>query len=60
MPWTCAACQELVGEDVAERHLLVGQSLAEIAQALGVQRNAVWERLHRGLGRVRAALDAAP
>lgn len=43
--------------EVVERHLIDGQSLGEIAGALGVTKNAVWERLHRGLARVRAALD---
>ncbi len=44
--------------EVVERHLLGGQSLAEIARALGVTKNAVWERLRRGLVRLRAAVPA--
>jgi RNA polymerase sigma-70 factor, ECF subfamily len=43
--------------EVVERHLLQGQSLAEIARAVGVTKNAVWERLQGGLDRLRAALD---
>jgi RNA polymerase sigma factor (sigma-70 family) len=42
--------------EVVSRHVIEGQSLAEIARALGVTKNAVFERLHRGLKRLRAAL----
>lgn len=43
--------------EVVVRHLLDGQTLAEIARGLGVTKNAAWERLHRGLLRLRGALD---
>lgn len=43
--------------DVVVRHLLDGQTLGEIAAALGVTKNAAWERLHRGLERLRALVD---
>lgn len=43
--------------EVVELHLIDGQSLGEIARALGVTKNAVWERLRRGLVHVR---DAVP
>lgn len=42
--------------EVIERHLLLGDSLGEIAAALGIRKNAVWERLHRGLASVRESL----
>jgi RNA polymerase sigma factor (sigma-70 family) len=47
--------------EVVELHLLQGKSLAEVARLLGVSKNAVWERLQRGLERLREALgDEAP
>lgn len=45
--------------DVVERHLLGSQTLSEIAAELGISKNAVWERLHRGTARLRAALGEA-
>lgn len=53
--------QALVGlepgqRDVVWRHLVEGQTLADIARQDGVTKNAVWERLRRGLARLRAAL----
>ncbi len=44
--------------EVVLRHLLAGETLAEVATALGVTKNAVWERLRRGLAALRAALPA--
>ena len=41
---------------VVERHLLEAASLSEIAAELGVTKNAVWERLQRGLATLRAAM----
>ena len=46
--------------EVVERYLLDGQSLATIAAELGVTKNAVWERLHRGTARLKAAMKNAP
>ncbi|MCI0341197.1 MAG: RNA polymerase sigma factor [Planctomycetales bacterium] len=45
---------------VVERHLLEAQSLSEIAEALGITKNAVWERLRHGMGILQAALVARP
>jgi len=41
---------------VVEQHLLGEKTLAQIAQALGISKNAVWERLQRGLLRLRDLL----
>ena len=46
--------------DVVGRHLLEGATLGEIAAALGITKNAVWERLHRGLAALRLELGATP
>lgn len=42
--------------DVVERHLLEARSFSDIANELGITKNAAWERLHRGLLRLRDAL----
>jgi len=44
--------------EVVVRHLVEAATLSEIAAALGVTKNAVWERLRRGLAALRARLDA--
>lgn len=44
--------------EVVERHVFEAQSLGETAAALGIAKNAVWERLRRGLARLRGALEA--
>lgn len=41
---------------VVERHVLDACSLAEIGRELSLSKNAVFERLHRGLRRLRSAL----
>ncbi|MCR9247674.1 MAG: sigma-70 family RNA polymerase sigma factor [bacterium] len=42
--------------DVVELHLLEARSLGDIAAELGISKNAAWERLRRGLLRLRDAL----
>jgi RNA polymerase sigma-70 factor (ECF subfamily) len=42
---------------VVEMHLLEARSLSEIASTLALTKNAVWERLHRGLTSVRQRLE---
>lgn len=42
--------------EVVERHVLEARSLSEIAGELGLTKNAVWERLHRAMARLRAIL----
>lgn len=42
--------------EVVERHLLAAASLSEIAAELGITKNAVWERLQRGLAALRGAM----
>lgn len=42
--------------EVIERYFLLGESLGEIARALGVRKNAIFERLHRGMSHLRAKL----
>ncbi|HLQ37600.1 MAG TPA: RNA polymerase sigma factor [Planctomycetota bacterium] len=44
---------------VVELHVLEAQSLSEIAAQLGLTKNAVWERLHRGLTELRRRLEVA-
>lgn len=46
--------------EVVARHLLEGDTLAEIATMLGITKNAVWERLHRGLAALRLQLGSTP
>ena len=41
-----------------EGHLILGESLAQTAQRLGVSKNAAFERLHRGMAELRRRLDA--
>lgn len=43
--------------EVVERHLLEARTLGEIADELGIAKNAVWERLRRGLARMRAVAE---
>jgi RNA polymerase sigma-70 factor (ECF subfamily) len=43
--------------DAVVRHMLEGETLGEIARALGITKNAVWERLHRGMARLHEALQ---
>ena len=43
---------------VIERHLLNGATLGDIAEELGITKNAVWERVQRGLAHLREAMDA--
>ncbi len=44
--------------DVIEQHVLEARSLGEIAATLDLTKNAVWERLHRGMARLREDLGA--
>ena len=44
--------------DVVERRLLVGESLAEVATALGISKTTAWNRLQEALGRLRVDLGA--
>lgn len=43
---------------VLERHLIDGWSLAEIGESLDLSKNAVWERLHRGMSGLRAEMGS--
>lgn len=44
--------------EVVEKHLLEAMSLKEIAKDLGISKNAVFERLHRGMDRIRDDLGS--
>ena len=49
-----------LGEDarrLIELHLLEARSLSEIAGAVGVTKNAVWERLRRAMDRLRSEME---
>ena len=46
--------------EVVERHLLAGETLREISVALGLSRNAVWERVHKGLAALREQIGSTP
>jgi RNA polymerase sigma factor (sigma-70 family) len=45
---------------VVHQHLIEGRPLSAVADALGVTKNAVWERLQRALERLRDVLGDAP
>ncbi len=47
----------LTQREVVEAHLLASRTLADIAGELGISRNAVWERLQRGLSAMRQHMD---
>jgi RNA polymerase sigma-70 factor (ECF subfamily) len=43
--------------EVVERHLLEAETLSQIAGALGISKSTAWERLHKGMERLRAGLE---